>query len=642
MATHSSGPGLRTSAVQRGTIEQTLPLTGTIEPVDQANVDFPVAGTVKTVNVTLGQHVKAGSVLATLDTATLNAQVDKAESTLLSDESRLISTEDDPPATASDSPASTAGSTTTASQGTRASPAASSQVNAAESNLKSSEDQADQLATTEKADLAQAEEACQTAGVKAPISGPSASSASKGSEGAEASHTTGSKPGALAHSDSYTAATQSFTITPQSSPATVLLASSTPSPGGGPAPTSTTTTTVTTSTPSATIPGTSAPSTTPTTMPGTTATTAPSTTKSSSTGGGAASASQADAQCLTDVERVSATQLSLSDNLQSVSTAESALAGVIGRNGQSTQSNQRQATPATTGSQAGISQARGTSAPSSAATLASETAAADGANADLASAQQSLADSNLLAPTSGTVALLNISADEHVTAGVSSVSSKKSPAAASSAATTGTSSAQVVIISDNAMEVQASLTTTQVTDVKVGNPVTVLAASSTTPIRGSVTQLDLVGDQTASDSVTFPVTIALDNDPRGLRAGEGANVTVITDQVSNVVAVPTSAVHTIGTRHYVEEVDNGKEVPASVDIGAVGDTLTQITSGVKVGGQLVIADLETPLPTAGSTSGAAASFALSGGRGGIRAFRGAAGAGSSGRAGGPAKSTGAG
>jgi HlyD family secretion protein/macrolide-specific efflux system membrane fusion protein len=78
----SSGPQYRTIAAFLGTVQQTTSLSGTIEPVTQANLNFATSGTVATVEVKVGQKVHEGAVLATLQTADLSAQVDQATSAL--------------------------------------------------------------------------------------------------------------------------------------------------------------------------------------------------------------------------------------------------------------------------------------------------------------------------------------------------------------------------------------------------------------------------------------------------------------------------------------------------------------------------------------------------------------------------------
>ena len=61
-----------------GTIEQTVATSGTLEPATQANVNFAVSGTVTAVNVKSGQTVAVGQVLATVDPAALQQDVNAA------------------------------------------------------------------------------------------------------------------------------------------------------------------------------------------------------------------------------------------------------------------------------------------------------------------------------------------------------------------------------------------------------------------------------------------------------------------------------------------------------------------------------------------------------------------------------------
>ena len=55
--TGPSGASYRTATVTRGDVTQSLISTGTIEPVSEANVSFPVSGQVSSVSVSLGSHV---------------------------------------------------------------------------------------------------------------------------------------------------------------------------------------------------------------------------------------------------------------------------------------------------------------------------------------------------------------------------------------------------------------------------------------------------------------------------------------------------------------------------------------------------------------------------------------------------------
>jgi HlyD family secretion protein len=69
-----------TASPQR--LPRTLIAAGTIEPVAEVDLGAKEAGTLKSVSVQIGEHVHAGEVLASLDTAQLAADVDAAQAQL--------------------------------------------------------------------------------------------------------------------------------------------------------------------------------------------------------------------------------------------------------------------------------------------------------------------------------------------------------------------------------------------------------------------------------------------------------------------------------------------------------------------------------------------------------------------------------
>ncbi len=58
----------RTATVARGTIRASVSASGSIAPAETVNLNFGVPGTVAEITVAEGQQVKAGNVLARLDT----------------------------------------------------------------------------------------------------------------------------------------------------------------------------------------------------------------------------------------------------------------------------------------------------------------------------------------------------------------------------------------------------------------------------------------------------------------------------------------------------------------------------------------------------------------------------------------------
>jgi multidrug efflux pump subunit AcrA (membrane-fusion protein) len=85
----ADAPAYQLVAAASSTLRQTVSSTGTIEPAQQANLNFAASGQVTSVAVTVGQKVKAGQVLATVNSASLAASVAQAKATRSSDAAKL-------------------------------------------------------------------------------------------------------------------------------------------------------------------------------------------------------------------------------------------------------------------------------------------------------------------------------------------------------------------------------------------------------------------------------------------------------------------------------------------------------------------------------------------------------------------------
>ena len=78
----SSGTDYQTAVVGRRSVDAALTGTATIQPVAQASVAFPISGTVAAVNVNAGDTVSVGQPLASLDPASLLADLDSKRQSL--------------------------------------------------------------------------------------------------------------------------------------------------------------------------------------------------------------------------------------------------------------------------------------------------------------------------------------------------------------------------------------------------------------------------------------------------------------------------------------------------------------------------------------------------------------------------------
>src|SRR3954452_24710248 len=81
-ATTGDSPGKRYATVGRASLTQVVESSGTVTSSDKVTPSFPVSGNVRSIDVSVGQSVTKGQVLARLDTTALQNAVDSAESAL--------------------------------------------------------------------------------------------------------------------------------------------------------------------------------------------------------------------------------------------------------------------------------------------------------------------------------------------------------------------------------------------------------------------------------------------------------------------------------------------------------------------------------------------------------------------------------
>jgi multidrug efflux pump subunit AcrA (membrane-fusion protein) len=75
--------------VSTGTIKQTVSASGTLAPAHQENLSFPTSGQVTSVKVKVGDTVKKGQTLATIESASLKSSVAQAKATVASEQAKV-------------------------------------------------------------------------------------------------------------------------------------------------------------------------------------------------------------------------------------------------------------------------------------------------------------------------------------------------------------------------------------------------------------------------------------------------------------------------------------------------------------------------------------------------------------------------
>src|SRR5690606_10818198 len=79
-----------THPVRRGDLTVTVTATGNLQPTNQVEVGTEISGTIRTVEVDYNDKVKAGQVLARLDTTRLEAQLQQAQAALATAEANVM------------------------------------------------------------------------------------------------------------------------------------------------------------------------------------------------------------------------------------------------------------------------------------------------------------------------------------------------------------------------------------------------------------------------------------------------------------------------------------------------------------------------------------------------------------------------
>jgi hypothetical protein len=159
----------------------------------------------------------------------------------------------------------------------------------------------------------------------------------------------------------------------------------------------------------------------------------------------------------------------------------------------------------------------------------------------------------------------------------------------------------VVIGPGSSYQLVTQVPVAKVGAVTIGQSATVTPDATNTQLHGTVTAVGVLPSVSSTGS-TYPVTIALTSSGLGLFSGAEAAATIVIGTAVDVTAVPTSAVRTVGSAHLVTVVDNGTTKSTRVTVGTVGDILTQVTSGLKAGQLVALADLQAPVPTTSTGS----------------------------------------
>ena len=195
--------------------------------------------------------------------------------------------------------------------------------------------------------------------------------------------------------------------------------------------------------------------------------------------------------------------------------------------------------------------------------------------AQIQSQKDSLKDDRLTAPISGTVKSVEIKPGTEV----SSAPSELTPA-------TKSPSSAIVIDSHGSLVAETNVDGASAASIRVGDPVQ-LAVPQHPAVNGKVSSIGIISTD-ASGAESAPITVVITGQPPGIYPGLSAEANITLVQKTHVLSVPSDAVHTSGTRTFVDELVNGRSVDRTVRVGAVGTEVTQIVSGLSDGTKVVV------------------------------------------------------
>jgi macrolide-specific efflux system membrane fusion protein len=266
-----------------------------------------------------------------------------------------------------------------------------------------------------------------------------------------------------------------------------------------------------------------------------------------------------------------------------------------------------------------------------------------GAQAAVSSAQTALAGTTLRAPISATVASVAGRVGETVGAS-GTVSSSSSSSSASSggggqggssqvggqggggggstAASTGSSSGSTggggfaVLATLSKLDLTVPFSESDIGRVKVGQPATVTINALPDEELGA--RVDSIATLPTSNGgvVSYDVTFRLEQSAPGARPGMTATARVVVSQASGAIDVPSAAVSGRGGASTVTLARGSRRVVQPVVTGVVGDSTTQVLSGLKAGDQVAIR-VAPAISSATTTAGGGRGLGGGGGLGGF-------------------------
>ena len=172
------------------------------------------------------------------------------------------------------------------------------------------------------------------------------------------------------------------------------------------------------------------------------------------------------------------------------------------------------------------------------------------------------ANGNVLAPQSGTLVTMNAVEGSYIS----------------------NSMPLVVIDGADQMKVTASVSEALVPKISAGDSADVTVSAANKAFTATIRSVERAANM---QTKLYTVVLTVPADVGGLMSGMFADVTFRTDTAENTIVVPTEAILTSNHVQYVFVVEDGAAKYVEVTTGLTGSGVTEVTSGLTEGEQLV-------------------------------------------------------
>lgn len=169
---------------------------------------------------------------------------------------------------------------------------------------------------------------------------------------------------------------------------------------------------------------------------------------------------------------------------------------------------------------------------------------------------------NVIAPVSGTLVSLSAVENGYVSASM--------PVA--------------VINGAEQMKITVAVSESLVPKLAIGDEADVTVTAAAAQFVGTVLSVEKAANM---QTQLYTVTLSVPGEVSGLLSGMFAEVTFHTDRADGVITVPSQAVLTRGDTRYVFVVEDGAAKYVEVTLGMMGSGVTEVTSGLTAGQELV-------------------------------------------------------